>query len=114
MAMYQVRSGYKASTILASQEVMKWLILNAKGNVNIQTKNYPHPADPDGVTEEARLYCQQCKASKVFEFTAMLDEARLIQELEWAKAHKHDAGALYVQEPVPAESTGERKLKVVV
>jgi len=115
MAIFHTRSGYKASTVLASHEVMKWLILNANGNVSIQTKNYPHPSDPDGVTEEVRFYCQACKASKVFEFAVMFDESRLLQKLEWAKAHKHDGGSLIVQEPVPAETTaGDRKLKVVV
>lgn len=114
MAIFQSRAGYKASTILASQEVMKYLILNANGNVNIQTKNYPHPADPDGVTEECRLYCQTCKASKVFEFTVLLDESRLIQELDWAKGHKHDNGKFIVQAEAVETPTGERKLKVVL
>jgi hypothetical protein len=66
MSLTMMRQGYKASTILASQNVMKFLILNADGNVTIQTKNYPHPNDPDGVTEEVRLYCDKCQASKTY------------------------------------------------
>ena len=53
MALTMARTGYKASTVLASHNVMKFLILNGYGNVSIQTKNYPHPMDPDGVNEEA-------------------------------------------------------------
>lgn len=113
------RQGYKASTVLASHNVMRVLIMNANGNVSIQTKNYPHPADPDGVTEEVRLYCAKCMASKQFAFTAMFDESSLIGELDWAKTHKHaDGQALVIVQyaptnNIPASTSGERKLKVV-
>jgi hypothetical protein len=110
------RTGYKASTVLASVEVMRVLIMNANGNVTIQTKNYPHPNDPDGVTEEVRLYCEKCQASKQFEFNVMFDESRLIQELEWAKRHTHTDGKtlIVVQDEVNTPKLeSDRKLKVV-
>ena len=110
------RASYKASTVLASQNVMKFLILNGDGNVSIQTKNYPHPMDPDGVTEEVRLYCAKCQASKRFEFNAMFDEGKLIGELDWATNHKHADGKTFViaQETVPVEPSGDRKLKAIL
>lgn len=109
------RQGYKASTVLASQAVMRSLILKSDGNVTIQTKNYPHPADPDGVTEEVRLYCEKCQGSKHFAFTAMFDESRLMQELDWANNHKHSDGKtlIVLQDNIPASTSGERKLKIV-
>jgi hypothetical protein len=114
-SVFASRTGYKASTVLASQAVMKYLIINSDGNVAIQTKNYPHPGDPDGVTEEVRLYCEKCKASKVMEFSVMFDEARLIAELGWVKNHKHADGKaiVVVQDDSPGLPDGERKLKVV-
>jgi hypothetical protein len=115
MALTMARTGYKASTVLASHNVMKFLILNGDGNVSIQTKNYPHPADPDGVTEEVRLYCAKCQASKHFAFTAMFDESALLQELEWAKNHKHEDGKTLIiaQDEVPVAPEGDRKLKAI-
>jgi hypothetical protein len=115
MALTNVRAGYKASTILASQTVMKYLMLNGNGNVSIQTKNYPHPMDPDGVTDTVRLYCEKCQASKMFEFDCMFNETRLLEELEWAKAHKHDDGPVHVvlQDDAPTVGSGDRKLKVI-
>jgi hypothetical protein len=116
MALSMTRSGYKASTVLASVNVMRVLILNADGNVTIQTKNYPSPSDPDGVTEEVRLYCTKCQASKHFGFAAMFDESQLIQELEWAKLHKHlDGKAIVIaqDEVETPKLESERKLKVV-
>ena len=115
MALTMARTGYKASTVLASHHVMKFLILNGDGNVSIQTKNYPHPADPDGVTEEVRLYCEKCQASKHFAFTAMFDESALLQELEWAKNHKHEDGKTLIiaQDEVPVAPEGDRKLKAI-
>jgi hypothetical protein len=107
--------GYKASTVLASQTVMKFLILNSDGHVTIQTKNYPHLNDPAGVTEEVRLYCNKCQASKQFEFATMFSETKLLEELEWAKQHKHADGQMIVilQDDPPEKLDGERKLKVV-
>src|ERR1700676_4408932 len=96
MALMSTRAGYKASTILASQTVMKYLMLNGNGNVSIQTKNYPHPMDEVGVTDTVRLYCEKCQASKMFEFDSMFNETRLIEELEWAKAHKHSDGIVHI------------------
>ena len=115
MALTMARTGYKASTVLASHNVMKFLILNGDGNVSIQTKNYPHPADPDGVTEEVRLYCAKCQASKQFAFTTMFDKSALLQELEWAKGHKHTDGKTLIieQESAPVEPSGDRKLKAI-
>jgi hypothetical protein len=115
MALTQVRSGYKASTILASQTVIKHLILNGNGNVSIQTKNYPHPMDPDGVTEEVRLYCEKCMAAKVFEFNTMFDETKLLDELGWASNHKHSDNqpVHVVQQDILPVGTGDRKLKVI-
>ena len=115
MALTMARTGYKASTVLASHNVMKFLILNGDGNVSIQTKNYPHPADPDGVTEEVRLYCAKCQASKQFAFVAMFDESALLQELEWAKNHKHEDGKTLIiaQDEVPVAPEGDRKLKAI-
>ena len=115
-ALDPTRLGYKASTILASHNVMKFLILNGDGNVSIQTKNYPHSMDPDGVTKEARLYCAKCQASKVFEFSCMFDESRLLGELDWAKNHKHADGKTFViaQDTVPVEPSGDRKLKAIL
>jgi hypothetical protein len=115
-SVFASRTGYKASTVLASVNVMRHLIMNADGNVTIQTKNYPHPNDPDGVTEEVRLYCEKCQASKQFEFTVMFDESRLIQELEWAKRHKHADGKALVSVQDEVETPkleSDRKLKVV-
>ena len=87
----------------------------APGNVSIQTKNYPHPADPDGVTEEVRLYCAKCQRSKQFEFSTMFDESKLIGELEWAKNHKHEDGKTLIiaQDEVPVAPEGDRKLKAI-
>lgn len=112
---FGMRQGYKASTILASQTVMKFLILNADGNVTIQTKNYPHPNDPDGVTEEVRLYCEKCQASKQFEFAVMFSETRLLEELQWATKHRHEDGktTIILQDEAPTKLESERKLKVV-
>lgn len=109
------RQGYKASTILASVNVMRKLIMGAAGNVTIQTKNYPHPMDPDGVTEEVRLYCEKCQASKQFEFSTMFSETKLLEELDWANNHKHTDGKVtfVVQEDAPVTLESERKLKVV-
>jgi hypothetical protein len=115
MAIISTRAGYKASTILASQTVMKYLMLNGNGNVSIQTKNYPHPMDPDGVTEEVRLYCEKCLAVKIFGFDVMFNETKLLDELEWAKNHKHtDNQPIHVvQQDAPPVGTGDRKLKVI-
>jgi hypothetical protein len=115
MALMSTRAGYKASTILASQTVMRALIMYADGNVTIQTKNYPHPMDPDGVTDTVRLYCEKCQASKMFEFDSMFNETRLIEELEWAKAHKHSDGIVHIvqQDETPTVGSGDRKLKVI-
>ena len=115
-ALNVIRAGYKASTVLASHNVRKFLILNGDGNVSIQTKNYPHPMDPDGVTEEVRLFCTKCQACKVFEFSCMFDESRLLGELGWAKNHKHEDGKtlVIVQDAVPAEPSGDRKLKAIL
>lgn len=115
MALTQVRAGYKASTILASHDVMKALIMYGNGNVSIQTKNYPHPNDPDGVTEEVRLYCEKCQASKMLEFSTMFDETKLLMELGWAKGHKHSDGKvpIVLQDDAPTVGSGDRKLKVI-
>ena len=116
MALFTTKQGYKASTILASQNVMRVLILNSDGNVTIQTKNYPHPMDPDGVADEVRLYCSKCQASKQFEFSTLFSETKLIEELAWAMRHKHTDGQTVVilqdETSVPVIEAG-RKLKVV-
>ena len=115
-ALNVMRAGYKASTVLASHNMMKFLILkNGDGNVSIRTRNYHHSMDPYGVTEEVRLYCAKCQASKVFEFSCMFDESRLLEELDWAKNHKHAYGKtlVIVQEAVPVEPSGDRKLKAI-
>ena len=104
-------SGYKASTLTASQEVMKWLILNSDGNVAIQTFNRPHVADPEGVACEARLYCTKCKESRPFSIDCFRDESSIIDKLGWAKQHKH---GIVSQEADTPTTPGERKLKVVV
>lgn len=105
--------GYKASTIMASQEVMRWAIMSSNGNVVIQTQNRPHVSDPMGVTNAARLYCEKCKQFKVISIDSFLDENRLMAELDWAKEHKHEAKLLAQQDEAPA-TPGERKLKVVL
>lgn len=116
MAPNVMRASYKASTVLASQNVMKFLILAADGNVTIQSRNRPSLMDPDGVTAEVRLCCQKCQASKVFEFACMFDEPRLLGELDWAKNHKHVDGATFViaQDTAPIEPSGDRKLKAIL
>jgi hypothetical protein len=115
MAAFGVRQGYKASTVLASVQVMKAMIQWSDGNVTIQTKNYPHPADPDGVTEEVRLYCEKCLASKHFEFSKMLNEPLLLEELDWAKGHKHSDGkTIHIEQDTPVNLETNRKLKVVL
>jgi len=113
LSIFHSGTGYKASTLMASQKVMKWLILNSDGNVAIQTFNRPHVVDPSGVAEEARLYCDKCKQFKVFDVSSFLDENVLLGELDWAKAHKH--GVLTINHEVREPAVdGERKLKVVL
>ena len=90
--------------------------VSGNGNVSIQTKNYPHPNDPDGVTEESRLYCEKCQASKMLEFLpTMFDETKLLMELGWAKGHKHSDGKvpIVLQDDAPTVGSGDRKLKVI-
>ena len=115
MALTFARASYKASTVLASQNVMKFLVMNANGNVSIQTKNYPSVSDPAGLTEEVRLYCSKCQAYKNFEFGFMFDESKLIDELDWAKNHKHEDSKTCViaQDTVQIEPSGDRKLKAI-
>lgn len=113
--MTQFRMNYKASTILASQNVMRVLILNSNGNVAIQTKNRASSFDPVGVTEEGRLYCSHCHAAKEFSLDVMINETRLLEELEWATHHKHAEGQTFTVEQgnSPTTTSGERKLKVI-
>ena len=111
MAIFTSMAGHKASTLTASQEVMKWLILNSDGNVVIQTFNQPHVMDPTGITSAARLYCEKCKAFKSFSFEAFRDENYLMREIQWAKDHKH--GVVNREADTPT-TNGERKLKVVL
>jgi len=114
MAMFIGGAGYKASTILVSQEVMKWLVLNSYGNVVIQTYNRPHFADPaGGATEEARLYCMKCNAFTSLELSVISNDTKLLDELQWAKGHTHNLGLSAQAEEAPIPS-GERKLKVVL
>jgi hypothetical protein len=102
---------YQASTVTVSQDVMKWLILNSDGNVVIQTKNYPHVADPKGATSEARLYCTKCKVFTTLQIDAIKHTDTILAELEWVKEHAHkNFIVLDVEAKVP---NGERKLKVV-
>jgi hypothetical protein len=105
-------TGYKASTILASQEVMKLLILNSDGNVVVQTYNHPHISDSAGATDVGRLYCQKCKAAKLLNIEVFLNENKFLAELEWAKDHKHP-NCFTVHDVEAQVPNGERKLKVV-
>ena len=104
-------TGYKASTILVSQAVMIWLTKISDGNVVIQTYNRSHFADAMGATDTARLYCTNCKAQKVIEIKDINNDPKMLDELEWAKEHKHSRFVVHdVEAQVP---NGERKLKVV-
>lgn len=112
---------YKASSLALSQSLMAYMFKVSNGNVSIQSHNHPSYADPGGAADELRLYCTECKKSKILDISLLTNETLLMPELDWGTQHRHDgtqAARTALEQSVkptePIEPTGERKLKIVL
>jgi hypothetical protein len=118
MAFFEAKTGYNASTLSISQEVLQKLGMMANGNVMIQSQNQRNgfdqpttPGGPSGTAWRARLYCTNCHAEKILLMETLLSEPELVKQMDWCKAHRHLGPAKITTSGAIEDLDPERKLK---
>jgi hypothetical protein len=118
MAFFQAMTGYNASTLSISQEVLQKLGMLANGNVVIQSQNQPNcfdqpasPGGPSGTAWRARFYCTNCHAAKVLLMETLLSEPELVKQMDWCKEHKHTRPLAVATSGTVEDLDPERQLK---
>jgi hypothetical protein len=118
MAFFEARTGYNASTLSISQEVLQKLGMLANGNVVIQSQNRHNPLDvaatpggPSGTAWRARFYCTNCHAERILLMETLLSEPELVKQMDWCKGHKHLGPVKVTTSGAIEDLDPERKLK---
>lgn len=113
--MLEFGTGYKASTVSVSQEILQKLGQLANGNVMIQMMTHPHASDPAGAAYRARYKCTKCNAAEIIPMDVLFDEDLLLKSMEWCKAHRHEAPKKFTVKVNPENLLEEagRSLRIV-